>query len=546
MRWWLTFLLPISVSAQNLDWATTAGGVGFDYGIALALDDSGNVYSTGYFADTCDFETGPGTTNLISAGNDDIFLQKLNSAGILQWVIGIGGSNIDQGRSVALDNAANVFVTGSFVGTVDFDPGPGVGNISALGGNVNAFVCKFDRNGNFLWARAFQNNGASSIGFGLAVDSVGDVLCIGTFGGLCDFDPGAGTLNFLTNGLSDAFICKLNANGNLVWAQHIGGTGFDNGEDITVDALGNIYATGNFADTVDFDFGVGVQNRGSSGSGDIFILKLDSTGAYTRVTVLGGVDIDHSEYVCLDGVGNMYITGRFTETVDFDPGAGITQYTAIFGDIYVLKLDTTGAFVWVQVFNGFASEIGRCVQADAFGNVYITGTFAGTVDFDPGVGAFGLTAVGLNDIFIVKLNAIGNMLWAIKMGGTGVDEGLSMALDAAGNLHTTGWYDGIADFYPGPPLYNYTSVANADIFVQKLQPFPVGTPPAIRGRGVLLYPNPATGAFTVQGATGTIQVYDLFGRLVLRTNERQVDMSHQPKGIYIVKSGELVRKLILN
>ena len=126
-------------------------------------------------------------------------------------------------------------------------------------------------------------------------------------------------------------------------------------------------------------------------------------------------------------------------------------------------------FVWANQLGGTGSDIGYSIASDASGNVYTTGYYSGTVDFDPGPGVFTLTSAGAtNDIFVYKLNATGNLVWAKSLGGTGAEMGLSIAVDASGNVYTTGQFQGIADFDPGVGVVTFTSAGNYDIFVSKL------------------------------------------------------------------------------
>ncbi|MFZ9452434.1 MAG: SBBP repeat-containing protein, partial [Bacteroidia bacterium] len=233
-----------SVSAQYFRWAKSMGSNNVDVSRFVAVDGSGNVYTTGYFQNTADFDPGLGTSFLSSQGGNDIYISKLDANGNFVWARRIGGWGDDYGLALTLDNSGNVFVTGSFQGTnVDFDPGPGFFPLTAPNGGggptSDAFVLKLDGSGVFQWARRLGGN-ADDQSFGITLDNQGNVLTTGYFQWTADFDPGAGTNNLTSAGSDDIFVSKLNGLGNFVWARRIGGTNQDRGYALATDASTNI------------------------------------------------------------------------------------------------------------------------------------------------------------------------------------------------------------------------------------------------------------------------------------------------------------------
>ena len=139
--------------------------------------------------------------------------------------------------------------------------------------------------------------------------------------------------------------------------------------------------------------------------------------------------------IAVDASGNVYATGVFRGIVDFDPGPGTFNLTSSGGfDIFVQKLDASGNFLWARRMGGTDSDVGKGIAVDASGNVYTTGLFGGTVDFNPGAGTALLASAGSSDIFVSKLDASGNFLWAVSMGGTSTDIGFGIAVGASGNV----------------------------------------------------------------------------------------------------------------
>ncbi len=467
-----SLMTPVSAvepGGGGLSWAHGLGAGGTDQGLGLAVDAHGNVILTGDFSGTVDFDPGSGIHNLISGGSNDVFVAKFDAAGNLVWAHGFGAAGLDTGQSVTVDAHGNVIVTGYFSGTVDFDPGSGTHNLTSNGGSTDVFVVKLDSAGNLVWAHRF-GTAAIDLGFGVAVDAHGNVTLTGHFEDTVDFDPGSGTHILNSNGSDDVFVVKLDPAGNLVWARGFGAGGSDAGQSVAVDAHGNVTLTGYFESTVDFDPGLGIHNLISGGSTDVFVVKLDSAGNLVWAHGFGAGALDLGFGVAVDAHGNVTLTGRFTGTVDFDPGPDPHNLTSSAGstDAFVVKLDAAGNLVWAHPFGAAGADRGNSAAMDAHGNVTLTGRFTGTVDFDPGPDTHELTGNALDDAFVVKLDPAGNLVWAHGFGAAGLDVGFGVAVDAHGNVTVTGSFNLIVDFDPGSGVHNLTSGGDADVFVIKL------------------------------------------------------------------------------
>jgi hypothetical protein len=472
----LFFLLitvaAISANAQNFSWAKAMVGTGTtDEGSqSVAIDAAGNVYTTGQFFGTVDFDPGASTFNLTSTGLEDIFISKLDASGNFLWAKKIGGTGTDYGWKIALDASSNVVLSGYFRYTADFDPGSAVYTLSQVGTAANAdiFVLKLDTNGNFVWVKQFGASSVDDDAYGLYVDNLSNVYITGYFLGTVDFDPGAGISNLTPAGNTDIYILKLDASGSFVWAKKMGGTLVDQGRGIYVDGLGNVFTVGVFRGTADFDPGASTVNLTSAGSDDIFISKLDASGNFNWSKSIGSTGIDFAYSISVDASGNIFISGYFNGTVDFDPGVGISNLTSAgTEDIFVCKLDAFGNYSWAKRIGSTSTDKAYASIVDASGNIQITGSYSGTVDFDPGATTTNLTSAGLTDIFVCTLDASGNFLRAKTIGGTGNDAGNSIAAASSGSSYISGEYSGTVDFDPGAASVNLTSGGGKDIFVMK-------------------------------------------------------------------------------
>src|ERR1041385_6107721 len=323
----------------------------------------------------------------------------------------------------------------------------------------------------WAWGKSIGST-YNDYGTAIAVDASGNVYTTGAFSWVdADFDPGPNVFNLFSYNAEDIFVSKLNASGDFVWAVEMGGIGNDKANSIAVDAAGNVYITGLFTGTVDFDpSGAAIFNLTSNSfSNDIFVCKLNSAGNFVWAKDMGGPGNDYASSVTLDASGNIYTTGVFSGTADFDPGAGTFNLAASgYNDMFISKLDSAGNFVWARSVGGSTYVWGQSIAVDGSGNVLVTGVFDGTVDFDPGAGTFNLASAGGYDIFVLRLDNLGNLSWAKAFGDFSMDAGYSIAADALGNVYTCDAFIGTVDFDPGAGTFNITSAGSTDIFVSKL------------------------------------------------------------------------------
>ncbi len=421
----------------------------------IQTDASGNVYITGYFSGTADFDPGVGVVNLISQGSSDIFFAKYDASGNHLIAKSIGGIQQDESNAIAIDGSGNIYITGTFRETVDFDQSGPFLPINA-GGNSTIFFAKYNALGDNVYAKVLIPGTVSSI----KVDSLGNAYVTGSFGYGGDFDPGVGyaPLGVLNNG-TDIFLAKYDTLGNYVYAKSMGGTTYDTSNSLVVDASGNTYITGFFDGTADFDPGVGIANLVSAGSYDIFLAKYNASGDYVFAKRMGGTGIDVSRSIAIDASSNVYITGDFEATVDFDPGAAtVNLISAGSTDIFFAKYTSAGVYVYAKRIGATLNELSFAIAVDGSGNAYITGSFRSTVDFDPAAAIVNLAATG-TDIFLAKYNTTGLYVYAKRIGSVTGDQcqGLAITTDTSGNAYIAGSYRGTVDFDPGAGTANLIS-----------------------------------------------------------------------------------------
>lgn len=467
---WMTAELSTAVFLQKLSpegdlvWARTYG---VDFPTDVDVDAAGNVYTAGAFESLADFDPGTGEQLLTSNGYLDIFVQKINADGSFAWAVSYGSEVYDIPGGLAVNDAGQVYVTGTFDYTTDFNPGAGNFSLTPVG-LIDVFVQKLSTEGVFAWVKRLGGLDYES-GNHIFVHTDGTVLTTGSFEGAVDFDPGAGVHQLVSKGSSDIFVQKMSANGAYLWAGSIGSAG---GEiwpyGIAADFGGNTVLGGYVTGEVDVDPTDNVFELKSLGSVDGYLRKADKNGQLLWAVAIGGSEDDLVKTLTIDGENNILAAGYFTGIVDFDPGPGEHfEGTTGMRGWFVLKLDPDGHFVWVKTMLGESFGSPESILLDSEGNLYLTGFYDGTYDFDPGPGTVELTSVGYTDIVLLKLDGDGNFLWGNSTGGDGFDAGTSLAVDGSGNVYCAGTFEGIVDFDPGPGDASYDASYPADNFFEK-------------------------------------------------------------------------------
>jgi hypothetical protein len=498
------------------------------------------------------------------------------------WAGSAGGVNIDFVNSIAVDAQGNSYITGYLSGTATF------GTITLTStGTKDFFVAKLNAQGQYLWvSKATVTNVGQDESIYVSVDPSGNCYITGNYMVSATF--GSTTLTTFNAYTTNAFVAKLDAQGGFVWAtQAIGGdSNWTVPRSIVTDAQGNTFLTGIFRNGYTVSFG----STSLSGSSDGFITKLNTSGQFlwakkmTKVGMANSFAMD----VSLDATGNVYAVGNFINTAVF---GSYSLTTTAYPSTFTTKLNTDGDFLWAVKAGGISETNGNGIVQDASGNSYIVGEFVNTTTF----GTLSLTSGGQKDIYIAKLNAQGQYVWAIKVGGTGYDYGITikkdstggiyvsgivssglttfgtiaftspqynqafiaklnaegvfswvklidetnvkeMAIDTEGKAHITGILGGPSDF----GTVTLTQLGNGDIYVAKTSDTNLERSENLYSN-LSVYPNPSSGVFTLSTNTieeKEIQLYAISGQLVLHKTTSDssiaIDLSNQPKGVYFI------------
>jgi hypothetical protein len=365
-------------SGGNCLWAKQAGGIINDIGYSISVDANGNSYVTGCFTGEAVFAT----IHLSGFGGYDIFIAKYDPNGNCLWAKQAGSSKNDYGYYISVDGNGNSFVTGDFAGTATF------GTFQLVSyGQLDAFIAKYDNNGNCLWAK--QAGGVhDDFGEGIRVDANGNSYVTGWFTGPAAF--GAIQLSGFGNHW-DIFVAKYDSGGNCLWTKQAGGPSGGGGTNISIDANGSSYVTGEFGTTAIFD----TIQLISSGYNDVFVAKYDSGGNCLWAKKAGGINSDVAWSISVDKNGNSYLTGQFNGPASF----GTFQLLGFGGsDIFVAKYDSSGNILWVIQLGGPDLDAGSAIATDTSGNSFTTGVYSGPA-------MFGTTQLSGFGAFITKISS---------------------------------------------------------------------------------------------------------------------------------------------
>lgn len=329
----------------------------------------------------------------------------------------IGTTGNDSGSAVAVDSSGSIYVVGYTEGGLD-------GNTSA--GNYDVFVTKWSSTGTKVWTRQF-GTAAEEKGFGLALDSAGNIYITGYTIGSFDGNKTAGS--------EDVFLVKLASDGSRIFTTQWGTTGDDEGKSVAVDASGAIYVTG-------YTYGALEENK-NSGESDIFLTKLNTDGTKAWTKQWGTADIDGAHSVAINAQGDIFVTGYTGGSLDGNLSSG--DY-----DIFVTKLKTDGSKVWTKQWGGAGAETSKSIVLDSAGNIFLAGYTGGSLD--------SLANAGGYDIFLAKLNSSGDKQWSRLLGTASDDKGIAAALSKNESVvYVTG--------YTSATLDGNITVGGADIFL---------------------------------------------------------------------------------
>lgn len=543
-----------SLFAQDFNWVKSMGGIAADLVRDMTTDDSGNMYFTGTFSSTVDFDPGPNVFNLVSAGGGDIFVLKLSQSGKFVWVKQIGSTYMmDFGRSIKVGFANELYVCGQFGGTVDFDPNSGVHNVSA-NAEQDIFLLKLDTAGNFTWVHTFGDTGNNSC-YDIEVGPSGSIYSTGRFEGTIDFDPGSGLHNLTSVNSYDIYIQKLDCNGNFKWAYSFGDVYSQYGTAITVDSSENVIVGGVYSGEIDFDPSPDTNNLLSYGQDDIFILKLDSSGGVMWAESFGALAVDYCSDIAVGPNNSILLSGLHNGTAYYKT----SQFTGMGqDDAFLMKLNSSGVLEWFHNYGGTNDDFASRILVGNNDDTYLAGVYEGTMSVNTSSGIQNFTSNGQADIFFQKIDNQGNSVWIKAFGGFSneIIYGLGQMLN--GELFASGFFYDSIDFTGAGVPITLNSNGDVDIFLMSTDTLPTAINHPEKDISFGLYPNPTNGSFYLDfnnfKDVNYLKITNMLGTLLY---SQKIIMQHQIKldldlapGLYLVNvvdkmGSEYSRKLLV-
>lgn len=443
-----------SIADPYYNWAKRLGdaGANVDVGKAIYSDQNGNVYLTGYFKGAVDFDPSNGVSLLTAGGTaENIFFAKYTANGKLSWAKQIGDANKSVGLAIQTDDTGNVYLLSNFELSlsIDYDPGTGTSNMSGQGFKT-IVLSKYTSNGDYVWAKSINGN-ADNYAHSMRLDEAGNIFIAGRFDGITDFDPSAAAATLTSIGAYNGFFAKYTNQGNYMWANQLSGviSGEIDVNDLTLDNLGNLYLSGNYKTSCDFDPSPATTIRSNDGNSDFYVGKYTENGVLLWAIALDGTNDDYARSIAVDANYNVYVAGTFMDSLDTDPSA-IDHFVVSSApgnqDYFVAQYNSLGGMNWAfGVGNG---QVATCnsLKIDGNNTVYLTGSFSGTMDFDPSVNTAIQSAVAGYDIYLAVYDSYGEYVWAKNIGGNSNDEGLDMFLDEYARIYMTGYFGDAVDF----------------------------------------------------------------------------------------------------
>ena len=461
---------------------------------SVKADPSGNIYAAGSYNASTDFDPSPSATFTLApdASNFAGFVVKMNDQGELVWVRQVTGTGTARVQDMAVDGAGNVLITGYFTGTVDLDPSAGGTNsvTSASSGTAqNMFTVRLATNGDTTWMHRLGDT--TSWGEYVNVDAGNNFVIAGQFAGNnIDFDPGAGQDLISNGGSNGIFVWSISSAGTHRWVKRA--TGGTLAYDIATDSSSNIYVCGTYqGSTTDFDpHPTNTQVRAATGSLDAYLWSLDQNGAYRWVTTFGNADPESCSDISVGPGGNVVMNGGFYTSLDVNRDS-VNDLTAVSGQDYYTGLfdAATGANQWIQG----RDTSGAVASAVVGTKVWLAGSFAGTVDFDPDPAVTSnLVSRGSSDVYVVELNTSGVFQQGFRFGGTSGETAQDMEIDGT-RVITSGYFYSTANFNAGSgTAVNVTATGVFSGFVNVLS-----------SSGAVIVPTTTTTSTTTTSTTTT-------------------------------------------
>lgn len=456
-----------------LEWGTYYGGLGDDRTTAIETDAAGNVYIGGGTTSLDNMVTSGafqeiygGASGTVAMG--DAFIAKFDEAGNCLWATYYGGELEDRGIDLALDEVtSHLYLAGATKSTAGI--ATPTGHQAQHGGDLDAFIAKFDLSGERVWASYYGGSDAEGLVYGIGVcsDPNGNVFLVGETSSTDNIaTPGAYQLT--KNSGRDAFVAKFDSSGTRQWGTYLGGEGHDDGMKISSDANGNAYIVGNTSSTQNIAT-PGSQQSEYSGDTDGFVFKLDGAGTMQWSTYIGSTGFESMNAMTTEPSGTIYITGTTTSINNLSTtGSFQTAYGGGPTDGFFAKYDADGQLAWASYLGGADIDEAQSVVVDGMGNFYLSGYTISPTGFATPDAYMDTLYNGTSESYIVKFDPNAQQTWGTYIGGSGYEIGGLIALSDNQNLYLAGITTSAAGIASGSAYQANYGGGASDVFLTKM------------------------------------------------------------------------------
>lgn len=555
MRSTLLFLalFPSMLFAQQFEWGQAFGGNQNDNAQRISPGPAGSIFVVGNFI-------GPATissTILEGYGFQDVYLARFSSTGQLEWAKAIGGAGTDQVSAIETDLDGNIWIAGRYTGSIDLDPNEGTTlNTSAPANGLDGFFAKFSgEDGSLLDFRDISAGGTLDIR-SIKIDAAdGSFYLGGQYANTVDFDFGPFTQNrtsFVTSG--DCFVAKYSSTLGFGWANTFGSVNpaIDFVSSIALSNDGAVYCTGLLGGTTDIDPSLGTTNLICAT--DAFLIRYNkSNGSLAWGFNLGANSIEVGIAVLVNPDDEVILTGTMNSpSFDADPGFGTTIISSngISSAPFLLRYGNNGSLLGNYVTEGLTGLAATmsALEYSATNEIIVAGNFTGTIKFPTDTGYYEINSGDSSDAFIAFYNHDFLLMNINTVGGSNNQTANDIKLSGA-VLHFAGQLDGTTN--PGfgalTPIVPVSNGNEGFVFQYNLNPTAVSS---YENRGVVVFPNPTQNWIQIDASDFQhAEMFDLNGRLVIKSDFQLINCAHLEKGIYILSistnSNVVMKKIVV-
>lgn len=502
----------------DFEWASQCGNPPntTDTKTVLASCEDGSFFMAGEFLDTAQF----GTKTIVSAGGTDVFLVKYAEDGEAIWSVRIGGTDYEYIQQIVSDDEGGVLVAGYFYGTTQIGP-----DIFTSYGSQDLFVAKYDQFGNFIWSIRAGGPMADYLS-GLALNPEQDFFIAGYF--YNSITIGDTTLQDARS--SDIFTAKFSADADLLWVSYAGGSSSDMVNSAVCDHEGNLLIAGAYYN----DITMGDTNLMTTNPVGVYVAIYQPDGQLNQVFQLDGTYLTTEVYLAAKPSGGFYMAGNFSEQISF--GNDIFEAGEFNQDIFIASYDTYCDLQWARHAHSSSSDQVVGIETDAYNNLFITGHYLDTIQFDLISLPYTLCC-GSREVFIVSYSAYGNVLWGDQISGARANI-KAFELNQQDELLLSGLFS--EEVFMGDLSLSYVDGYRNYLTCLKTEVY-TGIGSHTNKTDMVIFPNPARDKIMVGSGSGdpfSFEVYSLNGQLISSgemINNGEINLTGLPPGHYTLR-----------